>query len=128
MSEQKQQVFPSACTFEIDLEQLRFTDFTATDGIFGIDRARVLTDLADFRKLSIQQYCRAIGLYFSRADEAALPYQAFSALLQGQPYSYRAHMRNAVKRSYQLCEVEAAPIFVDGKPVRATGTITPVEE
>lgn len=111
-----------ACTFELDLQTQRFTAFHAPEGIFGIDAQRILTDLQDFRRLPLEKYCHAVGLYFSRPDEANRPYQAFSALLDGSPYHYHAHMRNAATRQFSLCEVRVAP-SADGRT--ASGSIIP---
>ena len=110
------------CTFTIDLAEQRFTAFFSPEDIFGIDAPRILTDLADFRKLSLEKYCHAVGVYFSRANEADRPYKAFTALTEGQPYRYHAHMRNAATRQFTLCEVRVAP-SPDGKT--AEGTIIP---
>lgn len=110
------------CTFTIDLKAQRFTAFENPEPIFGIDAQRILTDLADFRRLPLQKYCHAVGIYFSRADEADRPYKAFTALCAGQPYHYHAHMRNAATRQFTLCAVSVTPA-PDAKT--ATGTITP---
>lgn len=110
------------CTFTIDLQDQRFTALTAPEDIFGVDAARILVDMEDFRRLSPAKFCRAVGLYFCRADEAGLPYRAYTALSCGQSYCFHAHMRNAVTRRFTPCEVRIAP-SADGRT--ASGQITP---
>lgn len=113
-----------SCTFTIDIAAQRFTAFDGSEAIFGVDTTRILTDLEDFRRLPPPKYGRAVGLYFSRPDEADRFRQAFAEFSAGHPCEYTAHMRNAATRRFIPCRVCVTP-SPDGKT--AQGIITPEE-